>query len=238
MKRFFKEKAVILILIAMMISIFVVGNVYFNNILYVEEETTTVPTTTVDINIDYGSVTNIAIAYNLDLDSLGAKSYIVSFEYESENYQAYLDKDYFLVEMIVGEEPEAQVMALIREHIMDENLIEDKAYFVSYDSTTKTIEMETVGFVGSPIQVTIVLNDNLDGVSSFDVSSPENYDSEYNQRYSGGSAPEVENIMIQDYIDNGLPVDSVAGASMGTGPAMQELLTLLDLLLNSLQGGN
>lgn len=240
MKQFLKDKAIILILIGLMISIFALGNVYFKSVLYVEPETSTEATTTIDITIDYDSVSNVVIAYHLDLETLGEKSYLVAFDYESISYQAYLDNNFQFVEMVVGTYPNEEVMALVREHILDgDDLIDHDAYFVSYDSSTRTIVMETKGFVSNlRIQVSIVLNEDLNAISSFSVVSPENYDSEYNQNYTGGAVPEVENTMISDYLQDGLPVDAVAGASRGTGVGMQKLITLLDLLMQSLQGGN
>lgn len=240
MKQFLKDKAIILILIVLTISIFALGNLYFNSVLYVEEETTTEATTTIEITIDYDSVSNVSIDYYLDLASLGEKCYLVSFDYESTSYQAYLDNDFQYVEMVLGAYPDEEVMALVREHVLDgDDLIDHDAYFVSYDSSTRTIVMETKGFVSTErIQVTIILNEDLNAISSFSVVSPENYDSEYNSHYSGAAVPAVENTMMSDYLANGLPVDTIAGASRGTGVGMQKLITLLDLLLDSLQGGN
>ena len=130
------------------------------------------------------------------------------------------------------------IMSAVKHHAEQEELLQNIAYLVSYDSTTKTVVLEAEGFAGV-INVEAVLNSTLDGVSSYTITSQENYDNEYNTDYAGASAPSVENTMFNQYVNSGnTVVDTVAGASVGTGVAMQELITLLDLFIDSLEGGN
>jgi len=76
------------------------------------------------------------------------------------------------------------------------------------------------------------------------VESHETYDDEYNGEgnglYTGGPVPAVENYFLNRYQTAGVisPVDAVAGASVGTGPAMRAMLTLLDAFLDEMNGGN
>ena len=131
------------------------------------------------------------------------------------------------------------VMSAVKHHAEQEKLLQNMAYIQSYDVETKTVVMAAKGFAGEDsIIITFVLKDDYT-IDTYSINSVETYNSEYNSNYTSGPVPFVEDTFVNLYINGQeLAVDTVAGATVGTGKAMQELLTLLDLFLDSLEGGN
>lgn len=191
----------------------------------------------VDIS-EYVEVTDIE--YNLNSETVGSKTYIVTFNYENEVFKIYVDHNFHFVETIEGHELEALYYSAVKLDIENQELIQNTAYITSYNSATNTVVITANGFDGTgSIVVDFVLDANYN-LSSYTVNSTETYDAEYNTEYDGGAAPVVENAFIDSFIANDVipSVDTVAGASEGTGVAMQEVLTLLNQFVDSMKGGN
>ncbi len=233
MKKYLSDRKLIIGLWLVLIALFTIGGIYTNKMVESRPEDVTE-----DAQRYYDEVELLDLEYNFDSETLGTSVYIATFTYEGNTYKTYIDKTFCYVEMIEGEELSLIIMSAVKHHAEEEEILQNIAYLVSYDSTTKTVVLEAEGFAGV-INVEAVLNSTLDGVSSYTITSQENYDNEYNTDYAGASAPSVENTMFNQYVNSGnTVVDTVAGASVGTGVAMQELITLLDLFIDSLEGGN
>lgn len=229
---FIKKNRLIISLWLILIALFVFGGMYGR---YASE--TMQENKIINEQRYYDLVDLVSIEYNLDPDTFVEKPFIATAVYDGETYQMYLNNEFCFVEMISDHEPSKFIESAIKHHAEQEDMISNRAYFVSYDETTRVLEMEAIGFVGTPIEITIVLNADLDGVESFSVISYENYENEYNSAYTGDAAPAVENQMLNDYISGGIPVDTVAGASVGTGAAMRDVISMLDMFIDSLNGG-
>ncbi|XMB72840.1 hypothetical protein RJI07_02760 [Mycoplasmatota bacterium WC30] len=234
MKKFIKDKGLFIGLWLVIILIFAFGGMYSRYVSSLVQ-----PDEIENEQRYYGKVDLISLEYNFDSETFLEKPYIATFTYEQEEFVTYVDLTFCYVEMISGIEPERMVLAAVKHHSEQEEIISNIAYLISYEESTKTLVMGAVGFVtATPIQVEFTLNDSLDGIVSYTVTSFENYNNEYNTAYDGAAAPAVENQMIEQYMTGTYPVDTVAGASEGTGAGMQELFALLNLFLDSLEGGN
>ena len=236
MKNLFNKiwnKRLIIGLWLILIAVFAVGGIYTNKMVDLR-----LPDATEDAQRYYDEVTLLDLEYNFDPESFGTSPYIATFTYEGNTYKTYIDITFNYVETIEGEELNLIIMSAVKHHAETEALLQNVAQLISYDSSTKTLIMQAQGFAGL-IQAEIVLNASEDGIQSYTITSEENYDNEYNTDYAGASVPSVENIMFNQYVSSGdFEIDTVAGASEGTGTAMQELVTLLDLFINTLEGGN
>jgi hypothetical protein len=233
MKKFFKNNGLITLLWFTLAVIFGVGGVYSNYMVEQRPE---------DVGNDeeryYNAVDLLSLEYNFDLDTIGENVFVATFTYEGNTYKTYVDHTFCYNEMIEGEELDLMVMAAVKHHAEQEAILSNTAYISGYDSTTRTVTLTTTGFAGA-INVSVTLNDTFDAVESYLVTSNENYDNDYNSGYSGGAAPVVENTMMDDYLDDyDVNVDTIAGASVGTGEGMIELINVLNLFIQSLSGGN
>ncbi len=234
MKKFIQDKGLIIGLWLVVILIFVFGGMYSRYV-----SSLVAPDEVENEQRYYDKVGLVSLEYNFDFETFTEKPYIATFTYEGETLVSYVDLTFGYVEMITGVEPEGFVLSAVKHHSEQEDILSNLAYLISYDENSKTLVMGAVGFVpAAPIQVEFVLNDSSDGVASYTVTSSENYDNEYNTAYNGGAGPTVENQMIDQYMAGTYPVDSISGASEGTGIAMQELFALLNLFMDSLEGGN
>lgn len=232
MKKFFEKNGLILLICVVFVVIFAFGVVYSNYVI--EERALGI---VVDEERYYDDVKLIDLEYNFDPETLGAKTYIATFTYEDVQYKAYLDHTYTFVEMIEGDALDMMIMSGVKHHAEKEKLIQNTAYLVSYTESTKTLVLEAYGFADI-IRCEVVINADLNGIESYTITSVESYASEYNPGYTGGEVPEVENQMMDQYMSGATTIDSVAGASEGTGVAMQELITLMTQFMESLEGGN
>lgn len=234
MKKFFEKNGLILIICLVFVAIFAVGVIYSN---YVSEER--LSDITADENRYFEKIGLLDLTYNFDPETLGEKTYIATFTYEDVSYKAYLDHTFTFVEMIEGDALDLVIMSGVKHHAEQEKLIQNIAYLVSYSESTKTLVLEAYGFA-DVIQCEVVLNDAFDGIESYTITSSETYTSEYNPGYTGGAVPEVENQMMDQYMSmsGAVDIDAIAGASEGTGNAMQELITLMNQFMDSLEGGN
>ncbi len=191
----------------------------------------------------------VAVRYNLDPATFVAAPYIADITYGETNIPAsvLLSPTFDYVGLVGGgSDLEADLQGAVKTAAQAAGSVSGKAYFVSYDPATRVLVMRAKGYKSeNPIQVTFTLNETLDGIEpGFVVESHETYDDEYNGEgnglYTGGPVPAVENYFLNRYQTAGVisPVDAVAGASVGTGPAMRAMLTLLDAFLDEMNGGN
>ena len=192
-------------------------------------------------NLDISEYVEVTeITYNFNQDTVGNKTYMVTFIFEEETYRIYVDHDFHFVEAIEGPELDALYYSAVKRDLDREQLIQNTAYITNYDSSTNTVTITANGFDGKgSIVVNFVLDSNND-LESYVVTSTETYDVEYNSGYTGNTVPAVENAFIDGYVNSTeIPLfDSVAGASEGTGVAMVEILTLLNQFIASMEGGN
>ncbi len=182
-----------------------------------------------------------SLEYNFDPETFANYPYIADVTYgeTNTNIVCYLESDFTYGGLVSGSaDPDSMTQAAIKSIASKSTDVSGMSYFVSYDSTTRTLVMETKGYVARPIEVTIVINQTLDGVESYQVISFESYDNDYNELYSGGAVPSVENSMMDQYLSGSVEVDAVAGASLKTSPAMQSLIRLLDEFIEHLNGGD
>ncbi|MCK5732183.1 MAG: hypothetical protein KAH13_04130 [Tenericutes bacterium] len=234
MKKFLQEKGLIIVLWLVLIIVFVVGGLYTNKMI----ESKKAEDIAVLVQRYYDEIDLIDLEYNFDSESFGTSPYIVTFTYEGSTYTTYLNINFNYVSTIEGEEQNLIVMTAVKHHAEQEQLKQNTAHLISYDENTRTLVMITEGFAGI-ITAEIILNTSLDGAEWVTITSNESYNSEFNIAYAGASAPSVEYRMFNQYLNAGtINVDSIAGASEGTGNGMQELITLLDLYVNTLEGGN
>ncbi|MCK4551657.1 MAG: hypothetical protein KAU02_01980 [Tenericutes bacterium] len=234
MKKFMQDKGLIIMLWLVLIIVFIIGGLYTNKMIELRQPE--------DIEVlaqrYYDEVDLIDLDYNLDPESFGTSPYIATFTYEGSTYKTYIDLNFCYQDTLEGADLNLIVMAAVKHHAEQEQLLQNTAQLFSYDDNTRTLVMKTKGFAGI-ITIEMILNTTLDGIESFTVTSNENYDNEYNTDYAGASAPAVEYQMFNQYLNDGIiNIDSIAGASEGTGIGMQELITLLDLYINTLEGGN
>ncbi len=232
MKKFFENHSLIIGIILVFITLFVVGGLYSSHVIEhrVEE-------LTVDEERYYDAVDLLSLEYNFDLETLGSKTYIATFTYEGETYKTYVSNTFCFVEVLEGDSLDFMVYSAVKHHAEQEKLIQNTAYITSYEASTRTLVIEAQGF-HDVIVVEMVLNETYDGIVSYVVTSHESYNSEYNGGYTGGAVPSVENQMMDQYMSGATEIDTVAGASQGTGDAMIELIALLNLFLDTLEGGN
>jgi hypothetical protein len=235
MKKWFEKNGLITGIALILVVVFAVGGFFTDYVVTQRGDEITV-----DAERYKDAVVLIDLEYNLDSETLGHKAYIVTFTYEGSTYKAFLDNTFTYVEMIEGDSLDLIVLSAVKHHAEQDALLQNKAYIVSYNETTKTLVMAADGFAGSgSISIEFILNDDLNAVVSYLVTSNETYKSEYNTKYTDGVVPFVENTFMDLYLDGQvIATDAVAGASEGTGVAMQELITLLDLFLDSMEGGN
>ena len=233
MKKYFQDKGLIIVLWLVLIAVFIIGGLYTNKMIELKPQNVIE-----DEQRYYDEVSLTDLDYNFDPESFGASPYIATFIYEGVTYKTYLDLNFCYVDTLEGTELNLIVMAAVKHHAEQEQLKQNTAQLFSFDDNTRTLVMKTKGFAGI-ITVEMILNNNLDGVESFTIISNETYSNEYNVAYTGAPAPAAEKTMFNQYLDDGtINIDSIAGASEGTVAGMKELITLLDIYINTLEGGN
>ena len=229
-----KENKLFYGVILILIVVFVVGGFYSDYVIKHRAEEIIV-----DEERYYNEVTLVNLEYNFDKETLGHKTYIATFTYDGSTYKSFVDHTFCFVELIEGESLELMVHSAVKHHAEQEAILQNIAYISSFNETTKTLVITADGFAGSgSISVEFTLNDALDGISAYTVTSTESYKSDYNEDYIDGAVPFVENNMMDQYVAGHATIDTVAGASEGTGDAMIELISLLDLFFDSMEGGN
>jgi hypothetical protein len=94
------------------------------------------------------------------------------------------------------------------------------------------------GYSSEGVTLDIILNATEDAVSNINFNATsESYDNAYNDGYSGGAVPEIENNFINQYNSDGTIIDAVAGATI-TSNALISAFQWIDGLDSSLNGGN
>ena len=198
-----------------------------------------------DFTIPTVTLTLVDLHYNFDPATFVASPFIADILYGEGDVSAsvYLSPAFEYVGIVGGgSDLSADEQAYLKSLASQDGSVSATAHFISYDSGTRVLIMGVKGFANEPITVTMTLNVALDGIETYSVVSEQSYDDEYNMddygNYEGGPVPAVENYFMNQYQTTGVvPIDSVAGASQGTSPAMRTLIGLLDLFLNDLNGG-
>jgi|GEM_PF-796234 len=192
--------------------------------------------------------TLVSLSYNFDPMTFTDRPYVAVIEFgvESTIANVYLYSDFAYAGLVggIGIAPDDQIQAAIPLVAAASGLVSAGVRFISYDAGTRTLVMTTRGYNSlTPIQVTFVLNAAFDGFSDYTISSHETYDDADNvdygePPYSGAAVPAVEAALIVDYQTDGvITIDTVAGASGYTVPAMKAMLQLLDQFLSAMNGG-
>ncbi len=179
------------------------------------------------------------IDYNLDPDTFADYPFVADITYgtEAKNAVVYLALDFSFAAMASGTDDLSDFEKLEIKNLASQAGLSTLSYFSSYDAETRTVVMQAKGYVTRyTIQVTFVINEDLTAIESYSVLSRETYDSEYNELYTGPGVPYVESKMITQY-RNGESIDTIAGASAKTEPAILSLIDLFDRFLGSLGGG-
>lgn len=183
-----------------------------------------------------------SITYNLDPSTFAEATFIADITYGVDANQAtvLLARDYSYISMVSGAvEPSDTEKDSLKLLASANTEVSNKSYFMSFDDSTRTLIMKSKGYEATPIQVTFVLNATLDGIDSYTVLSFESYADDYNNKYTGSPAPAVERAFLDAYVANqDVAVDTYAGASRFTKPAMEQMLLLLDEFILSLNGGS
>jgi hypothetical protein len=175
---------------------------------------------------------------NFDAATLVAKPYIVSITYDLDDKElvAYFDNEFNLVEVITGETPSETYLALFKNELPSTTFIDVKTYITAFDETTKVVTIETIAYGGKAITVAFQLNSTLDAVESMNITTTQTYDSDYNEGYSGGPNPAVENAYRDQFLLDGTYIDSIAGATI-TSDGMERIFDLVKDVMDNLNGG-
>ncbi|MFA5290202.1 MAG: FMN-binding protein [Candidatus Izemoplasmatales bacterium] len=197
-----------------------------------------------DFEIPSVVVTINSIINNLDPDTFVSYPLIanITIGAQATVIDVYLAINYTYLGVASGDyQPSDDEQAEIRNLASTSGMVSNRSWFLSYDETTRTVVMGARGmYPSTPIEVTFVLNDTLDGVESRSVYSRESYYDDYNVppygSYVGGPPPWVENTIIDQYLA-GETIDTIAGASASTEISMRSLVALLDRFIDSLNGG-
>lgn len=180
-----------------------------------------------------------SVTYNFDLATFISYPYIadVTFGTADSHSILYLNSSFTVSGVISGNEPDATTKTQIKALASTTSGLIKTAHFVSYTDSTRTLVMSSVGYVSTPIQVTLVFSSDF-STFTYTVNSHETYSNRDNSHYTGAAVPAVENYYLNQYLLGTTPIDAVAGASVGTSPGMQKLIDLLDLFIQARLGGN
>ena len=175
---------------------------------------------------------------NYDAATLVSKPYIVSITYDldNKNLVAYFDNQFNLVEVITGETPNETYLALFKNELPSTTFIDVKTYITAFDETNKTVTIETIAYGGKAITVTFQLNSTLDAVESMNITTTQTYDSDYNEGYTGGPNPAVENAYRDQFLADGTYIDAIGGATI-TSNGMIRIFDLVNDVIENLNGG-
>ncbi|MFA6648687.1 MAG: FMN-binding protein [Candidatus Izemoplasmatales bacterium] len=196
--------------------------------------------------VEYGfeipttNITIVSMTYNYNPDTFANAVFIADVIHGEDNtaVSVYLSRTYDYVG-IVGDGVTLTIdeQTVLKTIASASGLVSNKSWFVSYNVDTRVLVMNAKGFKSTPIVVTITLNATLDGIEGIPViTSSETYDENEYGDYAGGPAPEVENNLINQYLDDGnIVVDGVADATI-TSNAMKQLIYLLDNFISTLTG--
>jgi len=191
-----------------------------------------------DFVIPVAAMTVNSFTYNFDLATFIASPFVIDILYgeNDDHAKLLLDSDYAVTEVLEGTMPDATTLQAIVAYGHEADVITD-AYFVSYASDTHILVMETKGNASRPIQITITFNNDFTSILDYQIDSRESYDEEYNDLYIGAAVPAVETYYMDGFVAGDITLDAVAGASLDTSRAMQNLVDLLSLFVNAQTGG-
>jgi hypothetical protein len=184
------------------------------------------------------------INYNYDLGTVNDYTYIVNITFGLNDDTAVvgLDNDFAYVSTISGTEPsntEIEAMPQFVESALVEDIALDASVkYENYDASSQTWTIRVSGYSSEGVTLDIILNATEDAVSNINFNATsESYDNAYNDGYSGGAVPEIENNFINQYNSDGTIIDAVAGATI-TSNALISAFQWIDGLDSSLNGGN
>jgi len=180
-----------------------------------------------------------SVIYNFDLATFISYPFIadVTFGTADSHSLLYLNSSFTVSGVISGTEPDATTKTQIKATASTTTGLIKSAHFVSYNASSRTLVMSSVGYVSTPIQVTLVFSSDF-STFTYTVNSHETYSNNDNSSYTGASVPAVENYYLNQYLLGTTPIDAISGASVGTSPGMQKLIDLLDLFIQARLGGN
>lgn len=184
------------------------------------------------------------INYNYDLGTVNDYTYIVNITFGLNDDTAVvgLDNDFAYVSTISGTEPsntEIEAMPqFVESALVDKIAFDASVKYENYDASSQTWTIRVSGYSSEGVTLDIILNATEDAVSNINFNaSSESYDNAYNDGYSGGAVPEIENNFINQYNSDGTIIDAVAGATI-TSNALISAFQWIDGLDSSLNGGN
>jgi len=228
MKSFIQKHGLITIFTLILLLIFFFGGMYSrymsNQISVHAEEHCTAEITHLD--------------YNYELSTFIESPYIVEISYGVPQVQVilYISQSFQINGVVSGAQPDPEQLTGLQLLLDEES---GKYYndtsFISYTPSTHTLVARTIGFHGA-ITVTVEFSSDFTTVESYLVESNETYVEESD--YIGSAVPAVENYYMDGFVAGNTNLDSVAGASYGTSPAMQDLVDLLAMFQAAQTGGN
>ncbi|MFA7075561.1 MAG: FMN-binding protein [Candidatus Izemoplasmatales bacterium] len=179
-----------------------------------------------------------SVERNYDKSTFLAKPYIVNITFGPENNElvAYFDNEFNFVEKISGVDPDQTYKDLFKNNLPSTDFIDLNTYITEFDEELREITIETKAFGGKAITISFTLNVALDKVDSMEIITTQTYDSDYNEGYTGGAVPVVENAYRDAYLVDGTYIDSISSATI-TSNAMIRIFTLVDGVLTVWNGG-
>lgn len=184
------------------------------------------------------------INYNYDLGTVNDYTYIVNITFGLNDDTAVvgLDNDFAYVSTISGTEPsntEIEAMPqFVESALVDKITFDASVKYENYDASSQTWTIRVSGYSSEGVTLDIILNATEDAVSNINFNATsESYDNAYNDGYSGGAVPEIENNFINQYNSDGTIIDAVAGATI-TSNALISAFQWIDGLDSSLNGGS
>lgn len=220
MKTFLGKYSLSFLFVSLAVLIFVFGGLYSR---YMTNQIGVHSEDQIGISLDY-------YTYNFELSTFIESPYLAHVTYGSDHAEAfvYLTKQYHINGVVSGIEiPITQLSNL--QLLIDQMppTYDTSTYFSNYVEATNTFTVVTQGFQDI-IEIEVVFNATFSSVDSYTISSTETY--YYASNYIGGMVPYVENYYLDGFANGDTDLEAVAGASVGTCPAMQRAVDLLDLL--------
>ncbi len=179
------------------------------------------------------------IERNFDQATIVNKPFIANITYGQDNQvvEAYFDSEYNLIEVISGVEPNQLYQDVFKNDFPTTSFVDLRTHVVAYDDLTKTVTIETKAYSRDNLSVEVVFNNDFTAVVSINITTHESYDNDYNEGYSGGAVPEVENAYKDQYLADGTLIDTISGATV-TSNGLIRIFNLVDEVMDAWNGGN
>jgi hypothetical protein len=179
------------------------------------------------------------IERNFDEATMVQKPFIANITYgrDDQVVEAYFDKEFNFIEVISGVEPSQLYQDVIKNEFPNTSFIDLRTHIVDYDNTTRTITIETKAYARDVLSFEVEFNSDFTAVVSIIITTHESYDNDYNEDYTGGNVPAVENAYKDQYLADGTLLDTVSGATV-TSNGIIRILNLVDEVMNAWNGGN